>query len=89
MLGKSEGIQVRHSFCILLQRSLQGKVVTVLFTEINECESSPCQHNGTCIDEVNRYSCVCIPGYTGVNCEKGALNIILNESLSSLNWLHQ
>jgi len=36
---------------------------------IDECESNPCEHNGTCIDQVNGYSCMCIAGITGANCE--------------------
>ena len=39
--------------------------------DINECESAPCMNNGTCIDEVNSYSCECMPGYTGSTCETG------------------
>lgn len=36
---------------------------------IDECESDPCQYNGTCVDLVNSYRCECIPGITGSNCE--------------------
>lgn len=38
-------------------------------TNIDECESSPCLYNGTCVDGIARYECVCIPGITGPNCE--------------------
>ena len=30
---------------------------------------SPCWHNATCIDGVANYTCDCVPGYTGKNCE--------------------
>ncbi|XP_072293357.1 protein eyes shut homolog [Eucyclogobius newberryi] len=37
--------------------------------EINECDSSPCQHNGTCSDLVGHYKCKCPIGFDGENCE--------------------
>ncbi len=38
-------------------------------TEINECESSPCENNSTCVDLVGRFECNCTANYTGVRCE--------------------
>ena len=40
-------------------------------TDIDECASNPCQNGGTCNDNINSYTCSCIPGYTGNNCEIG------------------
>eukprot|EP00794_Sanderia_malayensis_P006995 gene6995-7780_t len=37
--------------------------------DIDECLSSPCQNNATCSNLVNKYTCTCLPGYAGVNCE--------------------
>ena len=34
-------------------------------TEINECNSNPCLNNGTCIDQVNQFSCSCRVGFSG------------------------
>ena len=36
--------------------------------DVDECGSSPCQ-NGNCTDGVNGYTCACVNGYTGNNCE--------------------
>ena len=44
------------------------------FADINECASYPCDNGGTCKDDVNRYTCICVPGYTGVNCETSTSN---------------
>ncbi|XP_072912069.1 fibulin-7 isoform X1 [Hemitrygon akajei] len=38
-------------------------------SEINECTSNPCQNGGTCVDAVNRYTCICPSLWTGSHCE--------------------
>ncbi|KAG7177210.1 Cadherin EGF LAG seven-pass G-type receptor 3-like [Homarus americanus] len=35
-------------------------------TEVNLCYSSPCGNHGTCMRREGGYTCVCLPGYTGV-----------------------
>eukprot|EP00064_Thunnus_orientalis_P003724 superscaffoldBa00000316_g3735 len=37
--------------------------------DINECASSPCLNGGTCVDEVNQFSCVCAKGWAGATCQ--------------------
>jgi len=40
--------------------------------DIDECASDPCMNSGTCSTaNVNMYSCDCVAGYTGTNCETG------------------
>lgn len=39
--------------------------------DINECDSNPCQNEGTCHNENNKYRCTCLPGWKGTNCEIG------------------
>lgn len=38
--------------------------------DIDECASSPCLF-GNCTDQVNRYVCNCVAGYTGYICDTG------------------
>ena len=40
-------------------------------SDVDECSSGPCQNGGTCADGVNSYTCSCVAGYTGMNCETG------------------
>jgi hypothetical protein len=45
------------------------------FPGINECDEKPCLNGGKCVDlgDVKHgehyYKCVCLPGFTGKNCE--------------------
>ncbi|KAJ1524333.1 hypothetical protein ONE63_010839 [Megalurothrips usitatus] len=55
---------------------------------VNECESSPCQHGGVCVDLHAGYACACLFGYTGKHCEQElepcARNTCLNGALCLL-----
>ena len=42
-----------------------------IIVDIDECSSSPCQNGGTCDDDVASYTCGCVAGYEGINCETG------------------
>ena len=46
-----------------------------LISDIDECSSDPCME-GQCHNGVNKYSCVCSPGYTGITCSTGKTAII-------------
>ena len=37
--------------------------------DVNECSSDPCVNGATCDDHVASYSCQCVPGYEGINCQ--------------------
>ncbi|WAR08657.1 CSMD3-like protein [Mya arenaria] len=40
--------------------------------DIDNCSPNPCAH-GTCTDLVNDYTCACVAGYDGKNCDNGLL----------------
>jgi len=44
----------------------------MFFQDINDCESAPCANGGICTDMVNDYTCACIPGYAGKDCNASA-----------------
>lgn len=37
-------------------------------TDKNECESNPCKNNGTCIDGLADFTCLCREGWKGKTC---------------------
>ena len=41
------------------------------YLDIDDCDPDPCQNNATCVDQVNGYTCNCLVGYTGNDCETG------------------
>ncbi|XP_062508195.1 uncharacterized protein LOC134184503 isoform X3 [Corticium candelabrum] len=41
-------------------------------TNINECISNPCQNGGTCIDEIDGYTCFCALNFVGDLCDMPA-----------------
>ena len=50
--------------------SIADKVIfNGIFLDIQDCASSPCNNDGTCVEVAEGYRCVCKPGFTGANCE--------------------
>ena len=41
---------------------------------MNDCDSSPCIHGGTCTDGLGRFDCECPQDYAGRQCELGKAN---------------
>ena len=64
--------QVSSSFALFLARNLY-----LYDLDIGECSSLPCQNNGTCVDEINRFSCNCTSAFSGFFCETSR---IVNQS---------
>ena len=54
------------------------------FVDIDDCASSPCLNKGTCFDDINKYRCSCVIGFSGINYEIGRLIILY--IFSMLQW---
>jgi hypothetical protein len=44
---------------------------------VDHCQSWPCQNSATCVNSVVGFTCACVVGYTGLNCELGTKNATL------------
>lgn len=60
-----------------------------IYCEINvqDCVPGACHNNGTCIDKVGGYDCLCPPGFVGSRCE-GDINECLSSPCSSQGTLN-
>ena len=47
-------------------------MVTYFVLDVDECSSNPCENGGTCTVSIDEYSCQCVEGYIGANCERGS-----------------
>lgn len=53
---------------------------------INECENNPCLNQGSCFDTYGSYTCQCMRGFGGQNCELVSVQIVvIPKPLSSQN----
>ena len=43
---------------------------------MNDCDSSPCIHGGTCTDGLGRFECDCPQDYAGRQCELGKVDCV-------------
>ena len=66
--------QVRDLFML---RNFMFFMHICCLSDVDECASSPCINRGTCIDGVDKYTCICTSGYTGNICETSECNIFL------------
>ncbi|XP_063315791.1 coagulation factor X-like [Pelobates fuscus] len=47
----------------------QTKKFWNVYFDGDSCLTNPCEHGGSCLDGINRYTCLCHAGFEGTNCE--------------------
>uniref|UniRef100_U3JP32 coagulation factor Xa n=1 Tax=Ficedula albicollis TaxID=59894 RepID=U3JP32_FICAL len=47
----------------------QEKTFSFVFVDGDQCSSNPCHYGGQCKDGIGSYTCTCLDGYQGKNCE--------------------
>ncbi|XP_071484069.1 uncharacterized protein [Diadema antillarum] len=48
----------------------EGTSLASLCSDVDLCETLPCLNHATCVNTGRSYSCLCMAGYTGFNCQK-------------------
>jgi hypothetical protein len=48
---------------------------------VDDCSSNPCMNGGVCSNQMNGYTCLCPPEYTGVNCDMNVVHTIAVDPL--------
>ena len=48
---------------------LKLHILLFIITELNKCIPNPCRNGATCVRAINSYSCQCVAGYTGQDCQ--------------------
>ena len=69
-LCRNKGLCYLTPFNKVMCYCVPGYAGTYCQTDINECLSSPCLNNSTCVDHVNAFECKCKSGYKGETCEQ-------------------
>ena len=58
------------------------------FADMDYCAPEPCLNNATCHDGLDNFTCSCVDGYTGRNCETGnAYKILLWNTFHIYLWI--
>ena len=52
----------------------------VPLADIDDCASSPCLNGGLCLDGIDRYTCICLSGWSGDRCQN-------SEFESKISWI--
>ena len=51
-----------------------------ILVDIDDCTPDPCQNGGTCTDGVASYTCGCVNGYDGTDCENSKCKLFFKIS---------
>ena len=63
-----------HGYCVSGNdcHCLSGWTGSLCNKDLNKCRLAPCKNGATCANSgPDAYTCSCVPGYTGTNCENG------------------
>lgn len=75
-----EGMQYHYNNPSLMYYTTkhQSFVTQFILTDVNECDNSPCQNGGTCINSNGSYYCDCTDGWTSniTDCETGIFSVM-------------
>ncbi|XP_076343695.1 pikachurin-like isoform X2 [Tachypleus tridentatus] len=94
-VAQLSGITASFTGCIL-QVIVNNKPVKLLEEALSgrnmdncehECVSKPCQNRGTCVPKIDSYTCNCLQGFAGTNCQQEVMEMIAQPMFSGNSYL--
>ena len=67
----------------------ENKCFFFLIPDIDHCINATCKNGGSCVDGFRNYSCVCLAGFMGDQCQTGILDFIFKLALTNLMWSYK
>lgn len=74
------------AFELIIQYSFSHFVCYLPDEDIDECSTWPCENDGACLNSDGSYSCTCVEGWTGINCDKGEILKHTNANNHHHHW---
>jgi len=60
-------LSIHNHMWVVIVTHVAGRLCEI---DIDDCVGDPCQHDGTCDDQKNGFTCRCLPGYAGKLCSE-------------------
>jgi len=72
-----------HQWKNIAQRYIHSNSISSVFI-LDDCDPNPCSNGGKCVDGINVFQCICLPGFRGNLCQIIGMSSIQLAELTKL-----